>query len=94
MPHSSIDIETIMMALDDHTGSEYFLDLETGEVVRFSTDPALNGDVEDEFGEAMENNPDRFRRIDPIPSSQAFQVIADLWNHCPSRKPRNPCPRH
>ena len=86
MPHLSIDTEAIMMALDDHTGSEYFLDLETGEVVRFSADPALNEDVEDEFGEAMANNSDRFRRIDPIPSSKAFQVIADFMESLPESK--------
>src|SRR4030065_1783511 len=86
MPPPSIDTEPTMMALDDHTGSEYFLDLETGEVVRFSADPALNEDVEDEFGETMENHPDRFRRIDPIPSSQAFQVMADFVESLPQAK--------
>jgi hypothetical protein len=86
MPRPSIDAETIMMALDDHSGTEYFLDLETGEVVRFSADPAFNEDVEDEFGEAMENNPDRFRRIAPIPSSQSFQVIVDFVESLPESK--------
>src|SRR3990172_9015764 len=86
MPHPSIDTETIMMALDDHTGSEYFLDLETDEVVRFSADPALNEDVEDEFGEAMANNSDRFRRIDPIPSSKALH----LYDPLPSREKHFP----
>ena len=86
MPRPSIDTETIMMALDDHTGTEYFLDLETGEVVRFSADPAFNEDVEDEFGEAMGNNPDRFRRIDPIPSSHSFQVIVYFMESLPESK--------
>ena len=74
----SVDLEEIMMALEDNTGTEYYLDLESGDVLRFSADPGLNEDLEEEFGEAMENNPARFRHIEPISSSQSFQVMADF----------------
>ena len=63
MARLSIDTEMIMVALDDHTGAEYFLDLETGEVERISSDPI---EEEEEIIEQIENNPERYRRIDPI----------------------------
>jgi hypothetical protein len=86
MARPSVDIEDLVMALDDHTGAEYYLDIETGEVLRFSADPGLNEDLEEEFGEAMENNSERFRLIEPIPSSKSFQVMADFVESLPDSK--------
>jgi len=74
MARLSIDTEMIMVALDDHGGAEYFLDLETGEVERISPDPT---EEDEEIIEQIENNPARYRRIDPMGSSQAFQVMED-----------------
>jgi Uncharacterised protein family (UPF0158) len=82
----AVDLEGIMMALEDNTGAEYYLDLESGDVLRFSADPGLNEDLEREFGEAMENNPARFRHIEPISSSQSFQVMADFVESLPESK--------
>jgi len=80
MARASIDTEMIMVALDDHAETEYFLDLETGEVERISSDPT-EGD--EEIIEQIENNPERYRRIDPIDSSQAFQVMEDYVSSLP-----------
>ena len=46
----------------------------------------FNEDLEEEFGATMKNNPDRFRLIEPIPSSQAFQVMADFVESLPESK--------
>lgn len=86
MARPSVDIGDLVMALDDHTGAEHYLDLETGEVLRFSEDPGLNEDLEEEIGEAMEKNPERFRLIEPISSSTAFQVMADFVESLPESR--------
>ncbi len=80
MGRLSIDTEMIMMALDDHTGAEHFLDLETGEVERISSDPT---EEDEEIIEQIENNPERYRRIDPIESSQAFEAMEDYVSSLP-----------
>lgn len=75
------------MALESHcVESEYFLDLETGEV-RFLVDEFV-ADPDDELKELIEEKPDRFLFIDPIPSSVGWQIMADFIEQLPSVKLR------
>ena len=83
MARLSVDLQDIMMALEDTTGTEFYLDLESGDVLRFSADPGLNEDLEEEYGEAMEKNPARFRYIEPISSPQSFEVMEDFVESLP-----------
>jgi Uncharacterised protein family (UPF0158) len=78
MARLSIDTEEMIMALEDHEGADYFLDVDTGEIVRISDlDPE-----KDDLAELVENNPERYRGIDPIPSSQSFEVMAEFADSC------------
>lgn len=77
MARLPIDTEMLIAALEDHTLlSRYYLDLKTGEIVMVP-EGGLDG-VDDELAEAMENEPSRFEHIEPLPSSQGFQVMADF----------------
>jgi hypothetical protein len=63
MSHLSIDAEGLIVALEYHGEGEWFLDLQTGEVVFI----AGNGcsDPDDELEAQMEAEPERFHPIDP-----------------------------
>ena len=76
MTKISVDLEMLTNALDDHSDEhQWCLDLELGEVI-FVSDIAPEED--DELSTAMDENPKRFRFIDPLPSPQAFQVMAEF----------------
>ncbi|HYY69306.1 MAG TPA: UPF0158 family protein [Terriglobales bacterium] len=70
-----IDTEEMIMALEDHGGPRYFLDVETGEIVWVADPP---GREEDDLAERIEDDPQRYRHIDPIPSSESFNVMAEF----------------
>lgn len=77
-----IDAEELIMALESHDPeSQYFLDIHTGEVV-FVGDEADVG-PDDEFQAQFDENPDRFRNIDPILSSESWQTMADFIEQMP-----------
>lgn len=76
MTRIPVDIEMLTNALDDHSDEhQWCLDLETGEII-FVSDIALEED--DELATAMKEKPERFRFIEPLPSTQAFQVMAEF----------------
>ena len=70
------------MALEYHGHeSQYFLDLQTGEVLLLA-DEAYVGPNE-ELETQIEDEPDRYRAIDPIPSSVGWQVMAEFIEQLP-----------
>jgi hypothetical protein len=78
-----IDAEDLISALENHAPeSQYFLDLHTGEVV-FNVDEAIVG-LDDEFQALFDENPDRFHEIDPVPSSDGWQIMADFIEQMPA----------
>jgi hypothetical protein len=82
MSHLLIDAEELIMALEYHGHeSQYFLDLQTGEVL-FLADEAYVGPNE-ELEMQIESEPDRYRAIDPIPSSVGWQVMAEFIEQLP-----------
>ena len=77
-----IDPEDLIYALQNRGGeSEYFLDLQTGEVV-FLFDEGIS-DPDEELEELIENGPDRFRSIDPVSSSDGWQIMAEFIEQMP-----------
>jgi len=71
-----IDIQDIAMALDDHSGSEWYLDRQTGECVYRPFDPGL--DENDELEVALDADPERYVQIEPLSSRTGFQLMADF----------------
>lgn len=72
-----IDVEDLIMALDDHSGLvEWYLDRETGEVLRRSDE--LLGEEDEELGARIETNPGCYAPIEPLPSREAWQAMADF----------------
>ncbi len=71
------------MALEHHGDeSEWLLDLQTGEVL-FHADEALVGS-DDDLETQLEAEPDRYRLIDPLPSSTRWRVMAEFIEQLPA----------
>ena len=77
MAELQIDLQEFIMALQDNSMMcEWFLDLETGDVV-FRWEEAGTEEMEELYA-LLESTPDRFRRIEGIPSPTAFSVMEDF----------------
>ncbi|MFH1084506.1 MAG: UPF0158 family protein, partial [Chloroflexota bacterium] len=79
-----IDMDFLIMALEDHSEMvTYYLDRQTGEV-------AMSSDYsEDEsLSEQLEDDPDRFVWIEPQPSHEAFEIMADFVEDLPDGEER------
>ncbi len=62
------------MALEDHSlTARYFLDLQTGEILFVSDDITPQDELEQ-----MDEEPDRYLYIEPLPSSEAFRIMEDF----------------
>jgi uncharacterized protein UPF0158 len=87
MSRLSIDAEELIAALE-HQGDESgcLLDLRTGEVL-FHADEGLVG-PDDDLEEQIAAEPDRYRVIDPLPSSIGWQVMADFVEQLPAGEAR------
>jgi hypothetical protein len=79
MPRLRIDADELVFAMGSHDQYDHWwlLDLETGETILYS-DGSLT-EMSDELAEAIEEEgPDRFLRIEPLPSRVAFTVMEDF----------------
>ena len=83
----TINAGMLMMALEDHSTAEHFLDLQTGDLV-LVPDYGLE-EVDDELAGLMEEAPARFLLIEPIPTSRCFQVMADFVESLPASPERD-----
>jgi hypothetical protein len=73
----TVDSEMLIMALDDHSlETSWFLDRSTGEVVPCSD--MMDIDPDDEIYAALEDDPFRFKRVEPLPSRRGFDVMASF----------------
>ena len=87
MTRISIDAEELIMALEHHGDeTEWLLDLQTGELL-FVADEGLVGPDED-LAEQIEREPDRYRAIDPIPSSDGWRIMAEFIEQLPAGEAR------
>lgn len=70
--------DELTFALDSHEPMmQNYLDLQTGEVVPL-IDEMIHGESNDEITQAIEDDPGRFRRIDPVPSWQGWQWMEEF----------------
>jgi hypothetical protein len=77
-----IDAEELIMALEYHGyESQYFLDLQTGEVLFLADEAYVGPNAEVEM--QIEAEPDRYRAIDPVPSSVGWQVMVEFIEQLP-----------
>jgi hypothetical protein len=74
-----IVMEDLIVAFEDFSSMAYvqnFLDLETGEIIRISD---LEGDEEEAKAyEKIDSDPDRYLKIDNLPSSESYRQMADF----------------
>jgi hypothetical protein len=71
-----INIQEIAHALDDHGGSEWYLDRNSGEMLYRSL--IFSMDEADEFDAALDAEPERYIQIDPLPSRVGFNLMVDF----------------
>jgi hypothetical protein len=77
-----IALDELVMALEDNSGLvEWYLDGETGEVLRLSD--ALLGESDEELAARIEAGPDRYHSIEPLPPSAGWRRMADFVETVP-----------
>ena len=82
-----IDADEMVAALENHDDeSQYFLDLRTGEILLL-IDESIVG-PNDDLEMQLKAEPDRYREINPISSSDAWQVMADFIEQLPDGEAR------
>jgi len=71
----TVNLSEICAAMEDNSGEvNYFLDLHTGEVLSVSD----YVDDQEEIVKKIEEEPDRYKGIPAISSSEAFQIMEDF----------------
>jgi hypothetical protein len=71
----TVNLSEICAAMEDNSGEvNYFLDLHTGEVLSVSD----YVDDQEEIVKKIEEEPDRYKGIPTISSSEAFQIMEDF----------------
>ncbi len=74
MKRITIDLSELCQAMDSDGSQQWFLDLQTGDVVPIFEDFDIF-DEEEDPRELIESDPDRFLEIEPISSSQGFSLM-------------------
>ncbi len=75
MSKIKVDFDDLMMALETAEGMmEWYLDKKTGDIFMLA-DEFERDDMDTEYVEKMEEDPDRFIYIEPLPSYEAYQVM-------------------
>ena len=70
----TVDADELSMALEDHSlMMRDFLDLQTGEILFVSDDITPQDELE-----RLDEEPDRYLYIEPLPSSEAFRIMEDF----------------
>ena len=86
MEHLAIDAEDLIGALQNgYAELDYYLDLDTGEVVLSGEEGVVESD--EELKGLLDEYPDRFRDIDAIPSSTGWRTMADFIEQLPYGEP-------
>ncbi|WP_160285659.1 UPF0158 family protein [Pseudomonas knackmussii] len=67
-----VDIDDLILVLDSN-GMEFHLDLETGEIRLRPED-----DLDEEFEQLLERQPQRFLYIEPVSSRDGFRIMEDF----------------
>ncbi|MCX7007780.1 MAG: UPF0158 family protein [Kiritimatiellaeota bacterium] len=75
-----IEIEAMELcdALEDHSGDvQFYLDQKTGEILRIS-ELCESEEEKQEMYDRMDEEPDQWVEIEPMPSSDAFRIMEDF----------------
>ena len=84
-----VDFDDLMMALETAEGMmEWYLDKETGDIFMLA-DESERDDMDSEYVEKMEEDPDRFVYIEPIPSYESYQVMESFIDSLPEGEAKN-----
>jgi len=71
-------LSDLVDAFDDHSGTvQFYLDKQTGEILRVS-DLSETMEEQDALYDRMELEPDRWVEIEPLPSSEGFEIMEDF----------------
>ncbi|MBN1525082.1 MAG: hypothetical protein JW904_11395 [Spirochaetales bacterium] len=80
-----VDMSGLIYAVEDQNDSSvHFLDTQTGEVISIVEDFDLPED--DEMRDRLEESPDRFLPLEPMDSSQSFEIMEDFVRSLPGSK--------
>lgn len=80
MPLLTIRADELIMAFEDQGPEmQHFLDLQTGEVL-ILIEEAVD---DEEERERLESDPERFLRIDPVPSYVGYEIMTDFVETLP-----------
>lgn len=78
MARLTVDTEELIVALDNHGSEhEYYLNLETGDV-EIVFDEGISGETDEGLAQDMEEHPEKYRPIRPIPSFRSYNVMVDF----------------
>lgn len=77
-----IEAEELIAALEYYGEGEYFLDLQTGEVLLVADGSIAESD--DELATQIEAESDRYRAIEPIASSAGWEAMAEFIEQLPA----------
>jgi len=84
----SIDLEELMIAMQTHNYEmTWLLDLHTGDVI-LAGDGMVNG-VECDLDDFLDNEPERFRMIESIPSSKSYRIMEAFVDSLPLGQAQN-----
>lgn len=83
-----VDMMLLQAALEDHGGTSYYLDRQTGDVHLHFED----NDVDD-FNEKLEAEPDRYLSIEPLESFDEFRTMETFVASLPDSEARRDLPR-
>ena len=84
--HLAIDAEDLIGALQNgYAELDYYLDLDTGEIVLSGEEGVVESD--EELKGLLDEYPDRFLCIDAIPSSTGWRTMADFIEQLPYGEP-------
>jgi hypothetical protein len=88
MKKIQIDTEMLIFALEDHSfENDYYLDVETGEIVALSDVDDLY--EEEELRESIETQEDRYLSIEPVDSRESFHIMEHFLDTLPAGRARD-----
>ncbi len=84
-----INLDELIFALETHDLGDAYVDRETGEVIQLASG-YMTGEEEDrdELAEQIEAHEDRYLYIEPISSSEGWQIMADFVESLPDGEAR------
>lgn len=83
-----IDLEWLANALEDHSNL-WYLDLRSGEVIPENFDAGFSEDDEEDEVKDMEEHPEIFLHITPLPSHEGYAIMEEYTDGLPEGRAKN-----